>query len=117
MLVCLQVLLPLIHAHPVGSQLGKIVDGFHIHSKVGSTLVSNNFSVIQHQDNIHDVVGVPNANETEELVLPKIVLYCLFIVAILSSVLAIGKHIQFEQLFTKRQYPSYILQPLRAPPL
>lgn len=116
-LVCLQVLLPLIHAHPVGSQLGNNIDGFHIHNEASSTLISQSVPLVQQQDGTHDVVGVPNANETKKLVLPKIVLYCLFIIAILSSVLAVGKHLWFEQFFPKRQNPSYTLRPLRAPPL
>lgn len=116
-LIMLQVLLPLIHAHPKGVDVSA-KHGFHIHTDTASVHVLDNHLVAlsNPQDHAHDVVEVPSGNKKEPLNVVSMVFTCLFVLSLLFGAQVAGFVRYARQPFVRPPSPFY-LPLLRAPPL
>ena len=115
-LALLQILSPLLHAHPVGSSLS-VTSGIHIHSEEADFLIADKAHTLKAEQIEAQVVGVPNGNQSEKFLLPAITLICLFVVGLFNVQLVKDAFLRSSTFLAARQSPRYLSLPLRAPPL
>ncbi len=121
-LALLQILSPLIHAHPAGSLLSA-TSGVHIHSGTPIYSEAADFSVA---DKVHTLkaeqieaqaIGVPSGTQPEKYLVPAITLVFLFIFILFNAQSAKYAFVRSSQLFNARSSPPYSSPSPRAPPL
>ncbi len=115
-LAMLQVVLPLIHAHPVDSTVNK-VSGIHLHVKDTNIPDRETAPTINAQYYSVQVMGVLGGFEPEQHALPAVTLICLFIIVLSVFLLVSGLFPVSTTKFHARRTPRYFSLPLRAPPL
>jgi len=116
LLVFLQAILPLIHAHTSGTDFQNDEKGIHVHFQYSKHQSLDHLPVIQTRDDLSAVVTVPSGNKPDELLVPAAVLCILLVIAVLIQFIS-TKVMWLNAIFNKPPSPSYLLLPLRAPPL
>lgn len=116
-LILMQVLLPLIHAHPKGVDVSA-EHGLHVHQDTASVHMLDNHLVAlsNPQDHTHEVVEVPSGNKEEPLNVAGALFICLFTISLL-----LGAHLftmaRVGNASSVRPPSPFYLPLLRAPPL
>lgn len=116
LLVLLQVILPLIHAHTSGTDYQNDEKGIHVHFQHSKNLSLDHLPAIQTRDDLSAVVTVPSGNKPDELSVPAAIIFILIVIALLVKLIP-AKAIWLSSFFIKPFSPPYLLLPLRAPPL
>ncbi|GAB7563867.1 hypothetical protein LG202_19060 [Methylobacillus methanolivorans] len=117
LLAMLQVLSPLIHAHPAGTPLSGMGSGIHVHDVLSG--FDNNWTmpVVHTQHHYVQVIGVGNAYEPERLNLPNLFLLASCLLLALCFGGATRRVYWREHNCRPTPTPTYFSSPLRAPPL
>lgn len=117
LLAMLQVLLPLIHAHPAGTPLSGMGSGIHMHDVVSE--LGNHWAIptLHTQHDYVQVIGVGNAHEPERLNLPTLFLLASFLLLALCFGGSIRRIYWREHNFHPAPAPTFSRSLLRAPPL
>jgi preprotein translocase subunit SecG len=116
LLVLLQVILPLIHAHTSGTDYQNNEKGIHVHFQHSKNPSLDHLPVIQTRDDLSSVVTVPSGNKPDELLVPAAIICILLVIAVLIQFVS-TKVIWLNAIFITPFSPPYLLLPLRATPL
>ena len=116
LLALLQILAPLIHAHPAGSLLN-ITSGVHIHSEEADFLIADKVHTLKADQIEAQAIGVPSGHQPEKYLVPAITLVFLFIFTLFNAQSAKYAFVRSFQLLNIRPSPHYFSLAPRAPPL
>jgi hypothetical protein len=114
-LAMLQILLPLIHAHPVGSSVG-MTAGIHMPAEEFEIPDLDKTPAIKAQHYLPQVIGVAGGREPEQRTLLAATLICVFVIALWVFLPANAVFLLPAAIFHARRPPRYVSLPLRAPP-
>lgn len=117
LLALLQVLLPLIHAHPAGTPLSGMGSGIHVHDIVSGLDSHWTMPTVHTQHHYVQVIGVGNAHEPARLNLPTLFLLASFLLLILCCDGPTRLIYWREHNFLPAPAPTFSRSLLRAPPL
>ena len=115
-LALLQILSPLIHAHPAGSILS-ITSGVHIHSEEADFSIADKVPTLKVDQIEAQAIGVPSGNQPEKYLVPAITLVFLFIFTLFNAQSAKYAFVRSSKIFNARPSPHYFSLSPRAPPL
>lgn len=116
-LMLLQFVLPLIHAHPIGTDIGN-QHGLHTHFDSPNHHVVDNqvLALSNPQEHAHDLVEVPSAKKQEALDITQAMWVCWFVLCVNLASQTI-RWIRFTKSTLARPPSPFYLPLLRAPPL
>ncbi len=117
-LALLQMLSPLIHAHPAGSSLS-VTSGVHIHSEAADFSITDKVHTLKAEqiEAQAQAIGVPSGPQPEKYLVPAITLVFLFIFTLFNAQSAKYGFVKSSKLFNARSSPHYSSPSPRAPPL